>query len=100
MRPQRFRRTLIAALFALTPGLAVAQSAPNIFLVDSSDGYGIDACVASGAACGQAMADAWCRVHDFQRASSFGKVKSDAMPVSVTAKSVSTATGTVAITCK
>jgi len=105
MRSQRLRRTLIAALFALAPGLAVAQDA-NIFLVDSSDGYGIDACVASGAPCGQAMADAWCRVHDFQRASSFGKVKSDATLTAISTAPVRTAcygsgcTEQVAITCE
>ncbi len=105
MRSPRFRRTLIAALFALSPGFAVAQDA-NIFTVDSSDGYGIDACVASGAACGQAMADAWCRVHDFQRATSFGKVKSDATISAVSTQPVRTAcygsgcSDQVAITCE
>ena len=105
MRSPRFRRTLIVALFALSPGFAVAQDA-NIFLVDSSDGYGIDACIASGATCGQAMADAWCRVNDFQRASSFGKVKSDATLAAVSAVPVRTAcygsgcAEQVAITCE
>jgi len=106
MRSQRVRRSLIAALFVLAPGFALAQNEANIFTVDTSDGYGIDACVASGAACGQAMADAWCRVHDFQRASSFGKVKSDATISAVSTAPVRTAcygsgcAEQVAITCE
>lgn len=106
MRPaSRLRTAFVASLLVLSPVIATAQEAREIFIVDSSDGYGIDACVASGAACGQAMADAWCRVHDYQRAVGFGKVKSDATIGAVSSTPVRTAcygTGcaeTVAITC-
>lgn len=106
--PTMLRPALLAfaATLAFAPTVASAADAPNIFVVDMSDGYGIDTCVANGAACGQAIADAWCRVHDFDRASSFGRVKSDAHPLSSTAKAVRTAcTGSscpdsVAITCQ
>lgn len=86
----------------LTPA---SLEADGIFVVDSSDGYGIDTCVASGASCGQAIADAWCRVHDFDRAVSFGKVTNDATPIHARLRQQQSAcTGTgcatgVAITC-
>lgn len=101
----RFRSSLVAAFLLVVPALASAESANNIFVVDNSDGYGVDACLATGGACGQAMADAWCRVHDFERAVSFGKVKSDAIVASTSTAPVRTAcygsacAETVAVTC-
>ncbi|WP_246564901.1 hypothetical protein [Ancylobacter sonchi] len=102
-----FRSALLAAaLSAAVPTLGLAQEAGKMFVVDMSDGYGVDNCVANGGACGQAIADAWCRVHDFERAVSFGKVTSDALRISVAAKTAqTTCTGgscrdTVAITCR
>lgn len=105
----RARRRLSAAILALalsmSPGLAFAGETDGRFLIDASDGYGIDACIASGAACGQAMADAWCRVHDYERAIGFGAVKSDAVLGMVGGAPVRTACygskcqDAVAITC-
>ncbi|GLK85985.1 hypothetical protein [Ancylobacter defluvii] len=105
-RPALFAAALFATGPALVPAAALAESVDNIFVVDMSDGYGVDTCVATGGACGQAIADAWCRVHDFERAVSFGKVTSDALRISVAAKTAqTTCTGgscrdTVAITCR
>ncbi|WP_428029498.1 hypothetical protein [Ancylobacter sp.] len=103
---RRLRPALFALALSFAPGLAVADESNGIFLVDLSDGYGIDTCVASGSPCGQAMADAWCRVHDFERATSFGIARSDATPVKASAKPVRTAAcegaacqEAVAITC-
>ena len=104
MRPHMtcslLRPALLAAALFLAPALAQAEKAESIFVVDMSDGYGIDSCVAAGGACGQAIADAWCRVHDFERAVSFGKVTNDALKVSLSAKAVRTTSDTVAITCR
>lgn len=101
----RFRRSLLAALVLLAPAVAVAETSDNIFIVDNSDGYGVDSCLTSGSACGQAVADAWCRVHDFERATSFGKLKTDAILASASTAPVRTAcvgaacNDSVAITC-
>lgn len=114
---RRFHRlalvlALAAPAFAGITGTASAQQATTeaqteIFMIDSSDGYGINACVATGAACGQGMADAWCRVHDYERAVSFGLVTSDAssrietstpQPVRIACKGDSCAEA-LAITC-
>ncbi|TCK31493.1 hypothetical protein EV667_1603 [Ancylobacter aquaticus] len=103
----RLRMSLLALTLTLAPGLAWADENTGIFSVDLSDGYGIDTCIASGAPCGQAMADAWCRVHDFTRATSFGVARSDAQaglanaaaPVRTAACEGSACQGAVAITC-
>lgn len=98
-------RALLAATLLLTPGIALAGGETEIFTLDSSDGYGIDSCIASGAACGAAMAGAWCRAHDFERAVSFGKVQNDVTVATVSTEPVRTAcyggvcAETVAITC-
>lgn len=106
-------RALRAAAFALSlctiPGLAMAgedaAQGDRIFLIDASEGYGVDACLASGSACGQAMANAWCRVHDYAEAVGFGAVATDATGGVSTAANVrtacygSTCQDAVAITC-
>ncbi len=103
----RLRLSMLALALTLAPGLARADENTGIFSVDLSDGYGIDTCIASGSACGQAMADAWCRVHGFTRATSFGMARSDvqadlgnvAAPVRTAACEGSACQGAVAITC-
>ncbi|WP_029349355.1 hypothetical protein [Bosea sp. 117] len=98
-------RALLVATLALTSVSAFAGETKT-FLIDSSDGYGIDGCIASGAACGAAMAGAWCRAHDFERAVSFGTVESDARITAISTAPVRTAciggscSQAVAISCE
>lgn len=76
-------RGLAAGLIALFAFSAEARAETRIFLIDTSDGYGIDACLATGAPCGERIASAWCRAHDYARAIDFGRVANDAMtPIS------------------
>ncbi len=66
------RFAALAALLALaTPAWAESK----IFLIDSSDGYGIDRCLAAGDACGRAAATALCRANAFASAVDFGRVE-------------------------
>ena len=52
-----------------------AQAERRIFIIaNNADGYGIDRCLSSGAACGAAAAAAYCRSREFTAASSFRKV--------------------------
>ncbi len=57
-------------LFALAGLLAAspAEAETHTFLVDFSDGYGIDRCLASGAQCGSAAAAAYCKSREFAHA--------------------------------
>jgi hypothetical protein len=55
-----------------------AQAEKRVFIVaNNGDAYGIDRCLASGAACGSAAANAYCHSHDFGGALSFHKVDRD-----------------------
>ena len=55
-----------------------AQAEKRIFIIASyADGYGIDRCLATGAACGAAAATAYCRSRDFNQAASYGRVDRD-----------------------
>jgi hypothetical protein len=67
---------LAIALVALAGFLAAssAQAETHIFLVDSSDGYGIDRCVASGEPCGAAAAAALCQAREYAKAVDFGRI--------------------------
>jgi len=55
----------------------LVRAETRIFLVDSSDGYGIDRCLASGEACGEVAASALCRHREYAKAVDFGRVSSE-----------------------
>jgi hypothetical protein len=60
----------VALLFSLS-----AQAERRIFIIaNNADGYGIDRCLASGAACGAAAATAYCRSREFSKAASYRRV--------------------------
>ena len=68
--------SLIAILSAaVIVGAGPAHAEKRIFIIGNGpDGYGIDRCLASGAACGAAAASAYCRSNRFVQARSFRKV--------------------------
>ena len=73
-------RTTIAALaFGATLfGATDAQAEKRVFIIGgNSDGYGVNHCLSSGAACGEAAANSYCRSHEFGAALSFRKVDRD-----------------------
>ena len=73
------RATLtILAVATVLGGMSVAQAEKRIFIIpNNADGYGVDRCLASGAGCGNAVATAYCRSHEFATAISFRKVDRD-----------------------
>ena len=72
------RSALAVAAFAVLLGAATAQAEKRTFvIVNDSDGYGIDRCLASGESCGAPMASAYCKARDFSKAVSFRKVDKD-----------------------
>ena len=72
-------RSVIAAMaVAVVMSGAAAHAEKRLFIVAShADGYGVDNCLATGAACGKAVANSYCRSHDFAQADSFRKVDRD-----------------------
>ena len=60
----------LSGLLAASP----ARAETRIFLVDSSDGYGVDRCLASGEPCGAAAASALCRAREYAKAVDFGRI--------------------------
>jgi hypothetical protein len=69
-------RSVIAAIaVAFVMSGAAAHAEKRLFIIAShADGYGVDNCLATGAACGNAVANSYCRAHDFAQAQSFRKV--------------------------
>lgn len=84
-------RVIVAVLaFAITlAGVSASHAERRMFIIQNNDdgAYGIDRCLATGAACGAAIARSYCRTHDFKQAVSYRKVdKSDitgAVPANV-----------------
>lgn len=76
----KFHTILLAA------GLLMTQSAyaeTHIFLVDNSDGYGINRCLAAGEACGKAAAAAICHNRKYANAIEYGRIGSDKITGSI-----------------
>jgi hypothetical protein len=74
MRSVLVTAVVAAALFAA----GAAQAERRVFVIaNNGDGYGVDRCLASGAACGEAAANSYCRNHEYSQALSFRKVDRD-----------------------
>ena len=64
-----------AALATVLALATPAQAETHTFLIDSSDGYGIDRCLAAGEPCGRAAATALCRSNAFASAIDYGRME-------------------------
>jgi hypothetical protein len=83
-----FAMSIFAAAILL--GANPAQAENRIFIIsNTSDGYGVDRCLASGASCGAAAAVSYCRSREFGKVASYRKVDRDQItgvfPVSASA---------------
>jgi hypothetical protein len=56
--------------------VSVAHAENRMFIIANlaNDGYGVDDCLSSGAECGKAVANSYCRSHDYSQAVSFRNV--------------------------
>ena len=73
-------RCVIAAsvIAAMVLSAAAARAEKRLFIIaNNSDGYGVDRCLAAGGACGQKVANSYCRSREFAQALSFRKVDRD-----------------------
>ena len=73
-------RTILVSLSAVLCLCLVsgAQAERRLFIItNDADSYGIDRCLASGAKCGAAAANAYCKTREFAEAASFSKVDRD-----------------------
>ncbi len=73
-------RSVIAAsaVAAVLFGAAAAQAEKRLFIIaNNANEYGVDRCLASGADCGQTVANSYCRSREFAQALSFRKVDRD-----------------------
>lgn len=87
-------RLALAALTAAALSGAAAHAEKHMFvLAGYPDGYGIDNCLATGAACGHVVANSYCRSHDFAKAESFRNVGRDDIAGAITADRSSACAG-------
>ena len=96
----------ISALAAcLLASIAMAKAETRTFILDSSEGYGIDSCLIKGDTCGKAMATAVCQANQFASAIDFGRMDpteiTGSVPASMKVKACAGAKcpEKVAITC-
>jgi hypothetical protein len=53
---------------------AQAEQRRMFIIANDADGYGVDRCLAAGAKCGSAAANAYCKTQQFAAAATFHKV--------------------------
>jgi hypothetical protein len=71
-------RSLFAAVACAVLCVSAANAEKRVFIIaNSSDGYGIDRCLATGSRCGSAAAHAYCKSREFIQAVSFHKIDKD-----------------------
>ncbi len=88
------RSLLATCTLALLLGATAAQAERRIFIIaNNSDGYGVDRCLASGAACGAAAATAYCKSREFAQAVSYRKVDKDEITGAVPTTTAQTCRG-------
>jgi len=67
-----------SAVAAVLLSAAAVQAEKRVFIIaNNDDGYGIDRCLTTGNSCGEAVANSYCRAHEFTQALSFRKVDRD-----------------------
>lgn len=73
------RTVLVSLIAVLCLCLAnAAQAERRMFIItNDADGYGVDRCLASGAKCGAAAANAYCKSHQYAEATSYRKIDRD-----------------------
>lgn len=89
-------RTILVSLSAVLCVCLVtaAQAERRVFIIaNDADSYGIDRCLASGAKCGAAAANAYCKTHEFAQAASYSKVDRDDVTGAIPAGSTGGCTG-------
>ena len=73
-------RTLVVSLAAILCLCLVntAEAERRMFIIGAdAGGYGVDRCLETGAKCGAAAANAYCKSHDYATAMSYRKVDRD-----------------------
>jgi hypothetical protein len=95
----------VAVFAAALVSSGAAQAERRVFIIaNNGDGYGVDRCLASGTACGEAAANSYCRTHEFSQALSYRKVDRDDITGAIPASGPGSCHGVtcddfVAITC-
>jgi len=95
----------VVSFAAVLFSAAAAQAEKRVFIIPGgSDGYGVDHCLASGAACGAAAANAYCHSHEYGQALSYRKVDRDDITGAIPSSGLGACRGAncdefVAITC-
>lgn len=95
--------SLCALVLPALSSAAAAAEKRTFIIANSPDGYGVDRCLANGAACGAAAAAAYCQSKQFAAAASYRRVERDEITGAVPASGTCGRSGCdefVAIECR
>lgn len=71
----RIAAPLLAGLLVVAALHNNAAAAPKTFVINPSEGYGVQECLSSAKSCGKVVADAWCEAHGHGAALAYGKAE-------------------------
>jgi acyl-CoA synthetase (AMP-forming)/AMP-acid ligase II len=74
----------VAAVAALLVTSAAKADRHMFIIANDADDYGVDRCLASNAACGRTVANAYCHSHEYAQAISFRKLERDDIAGAIT----------------
>ena len=82
------RTPLVGLVAVLCLGFVIPVNAERriFFVANDSDGYGVDRCLAAGAKCGTAVANAYCKRQSFAEAATFHKADQSDMTSAIPAE--------------
>lgn len=101
MSHHRFLASLSLALLLLATQNAAAAPETKDFILPADDGYGMNDCLGETGACGQMIADAWCKANGLAKSIAYGPIDPAEITASIsTAKISHTAPTAYSVTCE
>ncbi len=83
----RYVLAALAFVAALHFNVSAHAEKRTFIIANNADAYGVDRCLAAGAACGAAAATAYCRSRDFSQAASYRRLDREEITGAVPASS-------------
>jgi len=91
--PKAMRPLLAAAAFTVLMGVPAQAEKRTFIIANNADDYGVDRCLASGARCGSAVANSYCRSREFMQALSYRRAEKDEVESAMSAEDMACRSG-------
>jgi len=87
------RPLFAAAALALLLGVPAQAEKRTFIIANNADDYAVDRCLATGARCGSAVANSYCRSREFMQALSYRRAEKDEVEGAMSAEDLACRSG-------